>query len=65
MAKHEDVEFKTADGIILRGSLFPAEHRGPGVVMIPGVSAHRLRFCRLLSPNILALKSIIDTYRYS
>ncbi|KFY19437.1 hypothetical protein V491_04435 [Pseudogymnoascus sp. VKM F-3775] len=37
MAKdYEDVEFKTIDGLVLRGWLFPAAKRGPAVVMTPG-----------------------------
>lgn len=38
MMAHEDVEIRTLDGTILRGHLFPAKGRGPGVVMSPGVS---------------------------
>lgn len=38
MASREDVEFKTVDGTILRGRLYPATVRGPAVVMTPGVS---------------------------
>jgi hypothetical protein len=38
MVAFEDVEFKTVDGTILRGRLFPAKDRGVGVVMSPGVS---------------------------
>jgi hypothetical protein len=33
----ENVEFNKIDGTTLRGKLFPAKERGPGVVMIPGV----------------------------
>ncbi|KFY02232.1 hypothetical protein O988_02305 [Pseudogymnoascus sp. VKM F-3808] len=33
---YEDVEFKTIDGLILRGWLFSAAKRGPAVVMTPG-----------------------------
>lgn len=35
---HERVEIRTLDGTILRGHLFAAKERGPGVVMSPGVS---------------------------
>jgi hypothetical protein len=38
MAAHEDVEFKTLDGLTLRGWLYPASKRGPGIVITPGVS---------------------------
>lgn len=38
MATQEEVEFKTADGVILRGRIYAAKERGPGVVMSPGVS---------------------------
>lgn len=34
----EDVEFKTVDGVTLRGRIFQAANRGVGVVMSPGVS---------------------------
>lgn len=39
MVVPQDVEFKTVDGITLRGHLFSARNRGPGVVMSPGVSS--------------------------
>ncbi|PYI04017.1 alpha/beta-hydrolase [Aspergillus sclerotiicarbonarius CBS 121057] len=32
----QPVEFKTLDGLTLRGSLYPAAARGPGIVMTPG-----------------------------
>jgi len=34
---YEDVEFKTIDGIVLRGWLFSAAKRGPAVAMTGGV----------------------------
>jgi len=34
----EDVEFKTIDGVTLRGSVWRASKRGPGIVICPGVS---------------------------
>ncbi|KAK7915180.1 DltD N-terminal domain protein [Apiospora marii] len=36
MANKEDVEFKTMDGLTLRGWLFPAAQRGPAIIMTPG-----------------------------
>ncbi|KAI1158622.1 DltD N-terminal domain protein [Nemania serpens] len=36
MANKEDVEFQTMDGLTLRGWLFPAEKRGPAIIMTPG-----------------------------
>ncbi|KAJ2981690.1 hypothetical protein NUW58_g6623 [Xylaria curta] len=36
MANKEDVEFKTMDGLTLRGWLFPAKQRGPAIIMTPG-----------------------------
>ncbi|KFY38192.1 hypothetical protein V494_04449 [Pseudogymnoascus sp. VKM F-4513 (FW-928)] len=37
MAKdYEDVEFKTIEGLVLRGWLFSAAKRGPAVIMTPG-----------------------------
>lgn len=45
MVVPQDVEFKTVDGITLRGHMFAAKDRGPGVVMSPGVSfTSNLRF---------------------
>ena len=34
---HEDVEFKTLDGLMIRGWLYPAKSRGPAIVITPGV----------------------------
>lgn len=33
----QEVSFKTLDGLIIRGALYPADKRGPAVVMTPGV----------------------------
>jgi hypothetical protein len=38
MSSHEDVEFKTLDGLTIRGWLYPASVRGPAIVITPGVS---------------------------
>ena len=38
MPRHEDVEFKTFDGLTLRGWLYPADVRGAAVILTPGVS---------------------------
>ena len=35
----EDAEFKTLDGLTLRGNLYPASSRGPAIIITPGVSA--------------------------
>jgi hypothetical protein len=43
MAAHEDVEFKTLDGLTLRGWLYPASKRGPGIIITPGVSQSQLQ----------------------
>jgi hypothetical protein len=37
MSSREDVEFKTVDGLTLRGWLFPADKKGPAIIMTPGV----------------------------
>ncbi|KAH8703521.1 Alpha/Beta hydrolase protein [Talaromyces proteolyticus] len=37
MAQPLDVEFNTIDGVTLRGCLYPANQRGPGVVMTSGL----------------------------
>ena len=34
----EEVEFKTLDGLTLRGVLFPAKKHSPAVILAPGVS---------------------------
>ncbi|KAI1178392.1 DltD N-terminal domain protein [Nemania sp. FL0916] len=44
----EDVEFKTLDGLTLRGHLYPASTRGPAVIMTPGFNTTRDVFL----PNI-------------
>ncbi|KAL2441684.1 Thiohydrolase [Exophiala dermatitidis] len=33
---YQVVKFKTIDGVILRGRLYPAAHRGPAVILTPG-----------------------------
>lgn len=38
MASSRDVEFKTYDGIKLRGTLFPAGEKKPCIIMNAGVS---------------------------
>ena len=38
MMQHEDVEFRTIDGLLLRGRVYPANERGPGIILSPGVS---------------------------
>jgi fumagillin biosynthesis transferase len=35
--KREDVEFRTFDGLTLRGWLYPASERGPALIMNQGV----------------------------
>ncbi|KAI9781694.1 MAG: hypothetical protein M1816_002218 [Peltula sp. TS41687] len=39
MSRQQDVEFKTIDGLLLRGRLFSAGERGPGIVMTPGINS--------------------------
>lgn len=36
---HEDVEFQTLDGLMIRGWLYPAASRGPAIIITPGVSS--------------------------
>lgn len=38
MAGQENVQFKTVDGLTLRGLLYPASQKGPAIIMTPGVS---------------------------
>ena len=40
MAGNEDVEFKTIDGLTIRGWLYPASKRGPAIIATPGVSLY-------------------------
>jgi hypothetical protein len=37
MKGREDIEFKTVDGLTLRGWFFPAAQRGPAIIVTPGV----------------------------
>ncbi|KAJ0413690.1 alpha/beta-hydrolase [Aspergillus carlsbadensis] len=39
MAPQENVEFRTLDNTLLRGCLFSAQRRGPGIIMTPGFNA--------------------------
>ena len=48
MASTEDVEFKTVDGLMLRGRLYHSGALGPGVVMCPGVSFVELQSYRVI-----------------
>ena len=41
-AYHQDVEFKTLDGLTIRGWLYPAKSRGPAIIITPGVSWENL-----------------------
>ena len=36
MSNKQDIEFKTLDGLTLRGWLFPGPQRGPAIIMTPG-----------------------------
>ena len=38
MASQEAVKFQTIDGIFLRGRVYHAREKGPGIVLCPGVS---------------------------
>ncbi|KAH8646007.1 Alpha/Beta hydrolase protein [Tricladium varicosporioides] len=40
----EDIEFKTLDGVILRGWLFPAASRGSAVILTPGFNCVKEMF---------------------
>ncbi|RYP61824.1 hypothetical protein DL771_009990 [Monosporascus sp. 5C6A] len=41
MGVREDVELKKLDGLVLRGFLYPAKAKGPGIVMTPGLPEDR------------------------
>ncbi|KAJ8124886.1 hypothetical protein O1611_g8754 [Lasiodiplodia mahajangana] len=38
MSRFEAVSFPTLDGLTLRGNLYPASQRGPGIILLPGFS---------------------------
>ncbi|KAI1264965.1 Alpha/Beta hydrolase protein [Xylariaceae sp. FL1019] len=38
MSKYETVSFRTLDGLTLRGHLYAASQRGPGIILLPGFS---------------------------
>ena len=38
LARYEKVEFKTIDGVTLRGWLYSVDGRAPAIIMTPGVS---------------------------
>ncbi|KAJ5997671.1 DltD domain-containing protein [Penicillium canescens] len=40
----EDVSFKTLDGLTLVGRLYPADKRGPGIIMTPGFNCVKEMF---------------------
>ncbi|KAL2881422.1 hypothetical protein SGCOL_002987 [Colletotrichum sp. CLE4] len=39
MAHRQDVEFPTVDGLKLRGNLYPAAQKGPGIILTPGFNS--------------------------
>lgn len=65
MGMREDVEFKALDGIVLKGFLYPADIKGPGIVMTPGVccslSWHLGRDRRMVSQLWEISRSTTDT----
>lgn len=44
----QDVEFRTLDGLTLRGWLYPAAQRGPALIMTQGV---RISDCNIQNSN--------------
>ena len=64
MAHHDEVEFKTLDGLTLRGWLYPASKRGPGIVITPGVSLSELwaLFVPSIPLHVIQItKALLDT----
>lgn len=49
MPAHQEVEFKTLDKLTLKGWLYPASRRGPGIILTPGVSP--FYFCCMSIPS--------------
>ncbi|KAK5992002.1 Thiohydrolase [Cladobotryum mycophilum] len=44
MAQRENIEFKTLDGLTLRGWLYPATEKGPAVILNPGFNCVKEMF---------------------
>ncbi|KAI9676000.1 MAG: hypothetical protein M1817_000743 [Caeruleum heppii] len=44
LTQREDIEFKTVDGLTLRGWLYPASSKGPGIVITPGFNCVKEMF---------------------
>jgi hypothetical protein len=57
----EDVEFKTLDGLTLRGWLYPAAQRGPAMIMSPGVCTSD-NDCSTPPPNHLRTNAWLVQY---
>ena len=49
MSQRNEVEFKTLDGLILRGVLYSASSQGPGIVLAPGVRLFESQSFRVLT----------------
>ena len=59
----EEVEFKTLDGLTLRGVLFPAKKHSPAIILAPGVSYIyvTVKSISISAPRILNQEAFLDT----
>ena len=44
MPDRKEIEFKTIDGLTLRGTLYPAQELGPGIILTPGFNCTKEMF---------------------
>lgn len=57
----EEVEFKTLDGLTLRGVLFPAGKHSPAIILAPGVGYSDFIFHSIAAPQVCGLEACFDT----
>lgn len=55
MKTYQNVQFKTLDGIYLRGRLYAAAQRGPAVILSPGVRSCSCIESIFVSCNLLII----------
>jgi hypothetical protein len=58
MPAHQEVEFKTLDRLTLKGRLYPASRRGPGIILTPGVSPSYFRSAKAVALPSFLLDSL-------
>lgn len=55
MKVYQNVQFKTLDGIYLRGRLYAAAQRGPAVILCPGVRSCSCVESMVVSYSLLSI----------